>query len=389
MVSQSSSATTTSSGSTKPEPSAPPRNGSQSQFPGKLHSLMLFVDTNNLESIISWELNGYGIKINNPDKLVSILPLFFSQTKYRSFRRQLNMWHFHRILNGPHKDVWIHKYFVKHTPELCAKMSRNLTDMMMSESQREALLVRSSSSSSPSFSSSQPPKNNESSKMNVPHEIEQAMSQWQQEVQQVERQQEVQQVERKQQTTVSTCQQRQQPKVQILTKPRLPQKHQLPQQWLSFQQKYMNTIKNKSLSSVWTENVSCVVEPRVAQGQITPPPNAVVLPSLLTPSSSSGCLAPPPPPPPAVVSPIQQPKKAIIEPMVAASSSFEGTTAKELTATPSSILEHDSFDLLDNKIFDMENDDLQLLLPFVDGSSTSTDSHMDPELEHSLSFFGL
>mmetsp|Transcript_92721 Transcript_92721/g.139094 ORF Transcript_92721/g.139094 Transcript_92721/m.139094 type:complete len:252 (+) Transcript_92721:89-844(+) len=103
------------------------RSGSETQFPGKLHDMMKFVEARSLETIISWELNGHGIKINNPDRLVEILPLFFGQTKYRSFRRQLNMWHFQRILEGPNKGVFVHPYFVKHLPNMCSQMSRQIS----------------------------------------------------------------------------------------------------------------------------------------------------------------------------------------------------------------------------------------------------------------------
>lgn len=100
------------------------RNGSQTQFPGKFHDMMTYVETNGLESAISWVMNGKGFMINDPDKLVTILPLFFDQTKYRSFRRQLNMWHFERILDGPHKGAFVHPYFVRGNRGLCAYMSR-------------------------------------------------------------------------------------------------------------------------------------------------------------------------------------------------------------------------------------------------------------------------
>jgi hypothetical protein len=102
------------------------RSGSETQFPGKLHDMMKYVEKGALESIISWELNGYGIKINHPERLVEILPLFFGQTKYRSFRRQLNMWHFHRILEGPNNGIFVHPYFVQHNRALCTKMSRQI-----------------------------------------------------------------------------------------------------------------------------------------------------------------------------------------------------------------------------------------------------------------------
>lgn len=100
--------------------------GSETQFPGKLHKMLKFAEENDLESIISWELNGHGFKINDPDRLVSVLPFFFGQTKYRSFRRQLNMWHFHRILEGPYMGIFIHPYFVRQDRTLCAQMNRSI-----------------------------------------------------------------------------------------------------------------------------------------------------------------------------------------------------------------------------------------------------------------------
>ena len=103
-------------------------SGSECQFPGKLHEMMSFVERQNLESIISWVMNGHGIMINDPDKLVQILPLFFSQTKYRSFRRQLNMWRFERILEGPDKGAFTHPYFIRGRKMLCSHMSRHITN---------------------------------------------------------------------------------------------------------------------------------------------------------------------------------------------------------------------------------------------------------------------
>jgi hypothetical protein len=121
------------------------RSGSETQFPGKLHDMMRFVGENALESIISWELNGYGIKINHPERLVEILPQFFGQTKYRSFRRQLNMWHFHRILvEGPNKDIFVHPYFVQHNRDLCAQMSRQIAFKPTIQKEQEYITLRTS-----------------------------------------------------------------------------------------------------------------------------------------------------------------------------------------------------------------------------------------------------
>ena len=116
-------------------------NGSDKQFPGKLHDMMKYVESNAMEYIISWELNGFGLKINNPDKLVEILPLFFGQTKYRSFRRQLNMWHFHRILDGQYKGIFIHPYFVRHDVALVCQMSRHMPFKPSLEKEQEYLAM--------------------------------------------------------------------------------------------------------------------------------------------------------------------------------------------------------------------------------------------------------
>lgn len=85
---------------------------------------MAFVEKNSLDTIISWVMNGQAFMIHDPDKLVPLLPLFFSLTKYRSFRRQLNMWHFDRVENGKFKGAFMHPYFVQGKKDLCNKMSR-------------------------------------------------------------------------------------------------------------------------------------------------------------------------------------------------------------------------------------------------------------------------
>ena len=103
------------------------RSGSEARFPGKLHDMMQYIEEENLDSVISWVLKGRGFMIHDPEKLVDILPLFFGLTKYRSFRRQLNMWHFERVLDGPNKGAFIHPYFVRDNRSLCALMSRQIS----------------------------------------------------------------------------------------------------------------------------------------------------------------------------------------------------------------------------------------------------------------------
>ena len=100
--------------------------GSQSQFPGKLHDMMTYVENNGLESTISWTQKGNGVIVHNPEKLLDILAIFFGQSRYRSFQRQLNGWHFERVLTGPEKGAFVHPYFVRGNKPLCAYMSRNM-----------------------------------------------------------------------------------------------------------------------------------------------------------------------------------------------------------------------------------------------------------------------
>ena len=101
---------------------------SQMQFPGKLHNMMDYVEQEGLQDVISWVQDGTALKVHQPKKLVEILPLYFSQTKFRSFERQLNMWHFDRIQQGPNRGAFIHPYFVRGRKALCSKMSRHLKD---------------------------------------------------------------------------------------------------------------------------------------------------------------------------------------------------------------------------------------------------------------------
>ena len=100
------------------------RTGSEWQFPGRLHDMMTYVEKEGLQSIISWVQGGRAFMIHNPDKLLDILPKFFSQTKYRSFRRQLNMWHFDRVLCGPDRGAFEHPFFVRGRKALCKNKSR-------------------------------------------------------------------------------------------------------------------------------------------------------------------------------------------------------------------------------------------------------------------------
>ena len=81
-------------------------------FPAKLYNMMLYVQEHALEDIVSWELDGHAIRVNKPKELAArLLPMFFKQTRYKSFQRQLNIYNFSRVARGPYKGCYFHPLF--------------------------------------------------------------------------------------------------------------------------------------------------------------------------------------------------------------------------------------------------------------------------------------
>ena len=77
------------------------------------------------ESIVSWFPHGKAFKVYNVPAFVSdVLPLFFKQTKFKSFQRQLNLWGFLRIQDGPEKGAYYHKDFLRDKPDLVCLLKR-------------------------------------------------------------------------------------------------------------------------------------------------------------------------------------------------------------------------------------------------------------------------
>jgi HSF-type DNA-binding len=125
-------ATTCSNSATK-VPSTPqpfqqlPRNnsGSQVSFPLKLQRMLDKVEADGMLDAISWLSHGRAFTVRNPEIFVEkLMPLFFNQTKYNSFLRQLNLYNFQRITTGRDKGAWHHAYFQRGKPHLCIRMVR-------------------------------------------------------------------------------------------------------------------------------------------------------------------------------------------------------------------------------------------------------------------------
>jgi len=92
-------------------------------FPGKLYDILA---DESYCLIISWMPHGRSWKVHDPSKFEkSVMPIFFQQTKYASFARQVTGWGFKRITaNGPDRNSYFHELFIRSDPQLISKMKR-------------------------------------------------------------------------------------------------------------------------------------------------------------------------------------------------------------------------------------------------------------------------
>ena len=96
------------------------------QFPWRLHELLTEAETNGNDSIISWiPGTNNAFKVHNKEKFTkNILPEYFNATKYKSFQRNLNLWGFESITEGPNKGGCQHHIFIRGDREKCHYMTR-------------------------------------------------------------------------------------------------------------------------------------------------------------------------------------------------------------------------------------------------------------------------
>jgi hypothetical protein len=92
-------------------------------FTLKLHACLNDAQFEGFEHIISWQ-NETLFKVHDVDAFSKlIMPRYFkSQTRYRSFQRQLNLYEFERITSGIFKGAYGHLLFHRGRRELCNKM---------------------------------------------------------------------------------------------------------------------------------------------------------------------------------------------------------------------------------------------------------------------------
>ena len=101
------------------------RGGVVTPFPWKLHDMLERVDIDGFEHIVSWQPHGRSFMVHKPDEFVEqVMPVYFNQTKFASFQRQLNLYGFRRITQGRDKGAYYHECFQRGRRNLCQGMHR-------------------------------------------------------------------------------------------------------------------------------------------------------------------------------------------------------------------------------------------------------------------------
>lgn len=94
-------------------------------FPYKVHLMLENAERENYSHIVSWVKNGTAFKVHDSNAFVEqVLPMFFDQSKYESFRRQLNMYQFTRVPRGKDRGTVSHPSFLQGARWLCEDIKR-------------------------------------------------------------------------------------------------------------------------------------------------------------------------------------------------------------------------------------------------------------------------
>ncbi len=94
-------------------------------FPFKLHLMLESAEKDNYRHVVSWVKDGSAFKVhNNKEFVAKVLPIYFDQSKYESFRRQLNLYGFQRVARGADRGVISHPSFIEGARYLCKEIKR-------------------------------------------------------------------------------------------------------------------------------------------------------------------------------------------------------------------------------------------------------------------------
>ena len=115
------------------------RKGRTGAFPQKLHQMLTDLERQEGGTdIASFLPHGRAFSIHKPRDFVKhIMPKYFRMSRFSSFQRQLNLYDFQRITEGPDKGAYYHELFVQGRPILSTMMKRNKIKGVKSLKQQE------------------------------------------------------------------------------------------------------------------------------------------------------------------------------------------------------------------------------------------------------------
>jgi hypothetical protein len=94
-------------------------------FPWTLHVMLEDAERDNFEHIVSWVDDGTAFKVHDSKEFVTkVMPNYFDQTRYESFRRQLNLYGFARYSKGRNRGIISHSCLIKSDFSLCGNITR-------------------------------------------------------------------------------------------------------------------------------------------------------------------------------------------------------------------------------------------------------------------------
>ncbi|GFH43720.1 hypothetical protein CTEN210_00193 [Chaetoceros tenuissimus] len=104
------------------------KGGVKVPFPVKLYNMLEHIDLHEpeLANIVSWQPHGRAFVAHDPKRFEKeVLPRFFDQKYWASFRRQLNLWGFRRLAqSGPDNGAYYNELFLRSKTFLCRSISR-------------------------------------------------------------------------------------------------------------------------------------------------------------------------------------------------------------------------------------------------------------------------
>ena len=95
-------------------------------FPSVLHAMLERAEHEGFDDIVSWQPHGRAFIVHSPTRFVKeVMHLFFRQTRFASFQRQLSLYGFLRLTRkGSDHGAYYHELFVRGRADLCQLMQR-------------------------------------------------------------------------------------------------------------------------------------------------------------------------------------------------------------------------------------------------------------------------